>query len=286
MNESWFYLVSIVIEARGAPILPLMLGAMRAAQVGDVATVTESLQRFEQYLADLTATMQRIYESCDPFLFYHRIRPFLAGSKNMAEAGLPRGVLYEDGTGDKQYRQYSGGSNAQSSLIQFFDIVLGVEHRPTTSKHHNIPYDNTNNPSKQDNFILQMRSYMPGKHARFLEDTSRVSNIRPFVEKHDNYELSLAYDACLAMLTAFRDQHIAIVTRYIIIPSKDIRACGRSFSSKVGMPSENIAKATTSSEPQAQQGTGGTVLIPFLKQTRDETKKHTILDRKRRSLGE
>lgn len=69
-------------------------------------------------------------EGCAPEVFYRDIRPFLAGSKNMALAGLPDGVFYEedDDVGKGEWRQYSGGSNAQSSLMQFFDIVLGVEH--------------------------------------------------------------------------------------------------------------------------------------------------------------
>ena len=46
----------------------------------------------------------------------------------MSVAGLPKGVFYDEGDGRGEWRMYSGGSNAQSSLIQFFDIVLGVEH--------------------------------------------------------------------------------------------------------------------------------------------------------------
>lgn len=49
----------------------------------------------------------------------------------MTSAGLPKGVYYEEYDGTGQWHQYSGGSNAQSSLIQFFDIILGVEHVPT-----------------------------------------------------------------------------------------------------------------------------------------------------------
>jgi indoleamine 2,3-dioxygenase len=131
LDESWFYLISVAIEARGAPLIPLMLAAMAAARRNDRSTVISNLQIFAERLDELGALLQRMYENCDPHVFYHRIRPFLAGSKNMADAGLPNGVLYEDGSGREEYRQYSGGSNAQSSLIQFFDVSLGVEHRPT-----------------------------------------------------------------------------------------------------------------------------------------------------------
>lgn len=134
LDESWFYLVSVAIEARGGPIIPLMLNAVAAARANYSNIVIASLHAFAERLDELGSMLQRMYENCDPHVFYHRIRPFLAGSKNMEDAGLPRGVIYEDGTGVDVYRQYSGGSNAQSSLIQFFDIILGIEHRPTGEK--------------------------------------------------------------------------------------------------------------------------------------------------------
>ncbi|KAJ6443551.1 Indoleamine 2,3-dioxygenase subfamily [Purpureocillium lavendulum] len=266
IDESWFYLVSVAIEARGAPILPLMLTAFGAARRDDARTVTRCLCAFAERLTDLTAILQRMHESCDPTIFYNRIRPFLAGSKNMAEAGLPRGVVYEDGSGKEKYRQYAGGSNAQSSLIQFFDVALGINHRATGEA--------PGGPAPKHGFIQEMRKYMPASHARFLEDSSRVANIREFVEaRRSDRALCLAYDACLAMLSAFRDKHIAIVTRYIINPSREARVRSRSRG-RDDAPRKRINLATAgklAQDNKSQRGTGGTALIPFLKQARDET---------------
>ncbi|KAI3395392.1 hypothetical protein diail_1383 [Diaporthe ilicicola] len=304
IDESWFYLVSVAIEARGAPIIPLMLTAMAAARDGDAATVTRCLRVFAERLDDLGTLLQRMHESCDPTIFYHRIRPFLAGSKNMAEAGLPNGVLYEiDESGRGEYRQYSGGSNAQSSIIQFFDIALGVEHRPTGEKAPSGDASASESdasrgraPAPRHNFLMEMRKYMPGPHARFLNDVSSVANIRDFVESRGPQDkaLRVAYDACLSMLRALRDKHIAIVTRYIVTPSREVRARSRSRSPEAVRQRVNLATASR----QAQQhpakpsrgpqgialdtrsskdgkkdlmGTGGTQLMSFLKQARDET---------------
>ena len=269
IDESWFYLVSVAIEARGAPIISLMLTAIAAARHGDSAMVTRCLRTFAERLTDLTNILQRMHESCDPTIFYNRIRPFLAGSKNMAEAGLPRGVIYETGAGNEPYQQFSGGSNAQSSLIQFFDIVLGIEHRPTGEK--SDPTSDSERTARRNNFIMDMRRYMPGPHAQFLNDVSCVANIREYVEDHpEDPQLCLAYDACLAMLSNFRDKHIAIVTRYIITPSKQVRARSRSRSPEATRQRMNLAIASRKNQ-QNQKGTGGTALIPFLKQARDET---------------
>ena len=134
MDESWFYRVSVTIESRGAPTIPLVLNAIQAARANDTRTVSECLGVLAECILDLRELLGRLTEHCSPQAFYFQIRPFLAGSKNMGEAGLPDGVLLEDGSGKEQYRKYAGGSNAQSSLIQFFDLALGVQHRPTGVK--------------------------------------------------------------------------------------------------------------------------------------------------------
>jgi len=131
IDEAWFYLISVAIEARGAEIIRLMLRAMDAVRSNSPSVVADSLETLSVIFQEIGVILERMYEKCDPEVFYHQIRPFLAGSKNMVGAGLPNGVFYEEGNGRGEWRQYSGGSNAQSSLIQFFDVALGVEHQPT-----------------------------------------------------------------------------------------------------------------------------------------------------------
>lgn len=76
------------------------------------------------------------------------MRPFLAGWKS--NPAVPQGVRYigvrnvfggekepkpsgkafeTSDVGQYPYQQFSGGSAAQSSLLPFFDILLGVDHR-------------------------------------------------------------------------------------------------------------------------------------------------------------
>jgi len=290
IDESWFYLVSVAIEARGAPIVPLMLHAIEAARYNNADVVVECLRSFAERLDELGALLQRMYDQCDPHVFYHRIRPFLAGSKNMGDAGLPNGVIFDTGNSDDNYVQYSGGSNAQSSIIQFFDLVLGVEHRPQgqtakNSNPHSAPSTHNTDPSAPAptlsgppaNFIHDMRTYMPGPHARFLEHVSTIANIRSYVTSHrHNRALANAFDACLAMLRAFRDKHIQMVSRYIIVKSRESRERSNLTSHSTSPPPQsklNIAnrKASANGEKGSLRGTGGTALIPFLKQARDET---------------
>jgi indoleamine 2,3-dioxygenase len=274
LDESWFYLVSVAIEARAGPIIPTMLDAIAAARRKDSNTVVQALRMLAERLDELGTLLERMYESCDPHVFYHRIRPFLAGSKNMAAAGLPDGVMFDDGTGEQPYVQYSGGSNAQSSTIQFFDIVLGVEHRPTGEKHsHTSTPDSGAVQAPPHSFIQDMRSYMPGPHRRFLEHMEEVANIRQFVTSNrSNRALTTAYDACLAMLRTLRDKHIQLVSRYIIIKSRETRSNSRSISPQHAKTQRvNLANTVARTGSKKLRGTGGTALIPFLKQARDET---------------
>ena len=287
LDEQWFYLVSVAMEARGGPTIPLMLNAIDAARSGDSETVTKCLRIFAETLDELGSQLVRMYESCDPHVFYHRIRPFLAGSKNMKDAGLPHGVLYDDGRKNPLWRQYAGGSNAQSSLIQFFDIVLGVEHRPTGSKMNESSESEAEPgiaPKPRHNFIQEMRQYMPGSHRKFLQAVESVANIREYVEAHTfDRTLCVAYDACLAMLRSLRDKHIQMVSRYIIVKSRESRSMSRTRreSSPNSLPARGAGLASIRYERSGKndgrpgvkktRGTGGTALIPFLKQARDET---------------
>lgn len=130
-DEEWFYVVSVAIEAKSGKLLTLMLDAIAAATANDIRLLTALLYSFTDGLEDFNKTLMRMHEKCRPEVFFNELRPLLAGSKNMAKAGLPNGVFYDEGDGVGEWHQYSGGSNAQSSIIQAFDIFLGVAHGAT-----------------------------------------------------------------------------------------------------------------------------------------------------------
>jgi len=113
-----------------------------------------------------------------------------------------------------------------------------------------------------------MRNYMPGPHREFLKHVESISNIRKYVEKCLVLEVVEAYNMAVNELRKFRDIHIQIVTRYIMIPSRKFASTGNS-----GL---NLAIASSNASAKGLQGTGGTMLLPFLRQGRDETK-NTVL---------
>jgi len=118
-DESWFYMISVAMEAKAGCIVPTMLRAMEAASVKDYHVVIQALEATESCIHDIGVLLDRMHENCDPIVFFNHIRPFLAGSKNMAGAGLPRGVFYDegDGRGDWMQRKHSCGSICLRNLL-------------------------------------------------------------------------------------------------------------------------------------------------------------------------
>ncbi|KAF3005628.1 hypothetical protein E8E13_002866 [Curvularia kusanoi] len=256
-DESWFLIISNAMEARAGPLLHIMLAAMEAVDLEDVAAIVSGLRYFTESMKDIGRLLERMDERCNPQRFYYTIRPLLAGSMNMEAAGLPNGVFYDEGDGKGQWRKYRGGSNGQSSLLQFFDAALSVNH------------------TRCGNFHAEMRDYMPGPHKRFLDDVESIANIRSYVDSHqDEVELVGAYNEAVAALSGFRDKHIALVTRFIIIPARQGRPTH--FADRKDIASMSTKMAAEKPQTQELVGTGGTKLIPFLRTSRDETNEAAV----------
>lgn len=264
IDESWFYLISVYFEKVGARCIEHGLKAINAVNNADSAQFINSMKQLAQGIDDLTEILTRMDEKCDPYVFYFRIRPFLAGWKNMAKAGLPNGVKYGSEGG---YQQWAGGSNAQSSLIQYLDLVLGVTHF-TDAGQEKYPRKPIANESqyKRNDYLLNMREYMPGPHRSFLKTINETTNIRQFVlSQAEDTDVRLAYDTCISMLKNFRDVHLdTIIRKYIMIPAAAERM-QQSNTMRQGLANTHDAK------PKEQVGTGGTSLLKFLTQCRDET---------------
>lgn len=294
-DESWFYVVSVAMEARGGALLPCILDALECCSSSSsdraAAVVTAALVELAACVGDLGALLERMDERCDPQVFYHRIRPFLAGSKNMATAGLPSGVFYDEGDGKGEWRQLRGGSNGQSSLIQFLDVVLGVEHTAVGDGRSKGMGNGVQEEGEREvGFHEEVRAYMPEPHRRFLEFVAErysggmrkaVADLLAVGEEEDGglsaeqRALQDAFEAATRALAEFRNKHLQIVARYIIIPSRQPNAnrglnLATASSRVAGAPQVEGWKGRGGGDGELT-GTGGTALLPFLKQSRDET---------------
>ncbi|GAB7359183.1 hypothetical protein MBLNU230_g5250t1 [Neophaeotheca triangularis] len=268
-SESWFYMVSVAMEAQAGALVPLVLSALQAIADEDYFAVRAGLFSIAACIKSVTSLLTRMYEQCDPEEFFHRVRPFLAGSKGMAEAGLPNGVFYDTGDGQGEWKKLRGGSNGQSSMIQFFDVILGVTH---SASGHTTPHGRDGEDQAPTSFQAEVRAYMPGPHRQFLEHMANVSSLRSFALRNGTdpgqEKCRMAYQSAIDALTALRNEHLKIVTRYIVVPSRSSTASGTRNLASVSVAKEEDGGAGGDKE---LTGTGGTSLLPFLKQSRDET---------------
>lgn len=313
-DESWFYLITVEVEARGAEaIVPIMLSmdaiqrfqeevviktikkrsgsgsyssSPKSKERGSSVDFSEGDDRYLMYDEDVTEvgsasalvgelnfsrvapyvtrqlnivssaikkmceSLTNMREGCHPFIFYHRVRPFLSGWRH--NPTLPNGVIYR-GVFNNSRQQFYGGSAAQSTLLPFLDIALGISHDSVKSK----------------DFLQAMRDYMPVRHREFLVYLETVSCIRSFImsAENENYiiyessnkanmkylvDLKTAYDECVESLQNFRTGHIALVAEYIISQQKK------------GVNKETLEGSA------GGKGTGGTDLMKFLKPIRDK----------------
>ncbi len=110
-DESWFYLVPLSIELAGAPAIVAILEAQKAVLKNDAVKVQEALFIVADCIEHMSLLLKRMYERCDPAVFWKRIRQYSGGSKNSEL--FPDGVFYEgvskvdfDLISDRQFCKY------------------------------------------------------------------------------------------------------------------------------------------------------------------------------------
>nr|AFO69292.1 indoleamine 2,3-dioxygenase [Periglandula ipomoeae] len=203
-SESWFFGISVAIEARGAHTIPVLMDSLAAAERDCHEQLISTLGCLRRCIEDLIHLLERMYEKCDATTFYHKIRPFLAGSKGMER--LPNGVFYDEGDGKGEWKQLRGGSNGQSTLLQLFDKFLGIRHE--------------SNEDDTAGFHEEMKQYMPSPHRRLLVEVERKSTVRELAMSLPiTHELRVSYKSVIDAMSQLRGRHMNLVARYIIVPS-------------------------------------------------------------------
>ncbi|KAJ3257283.1 hypothetical protein HK103_004837 [Boothiomyces macroporosus] len=242
-DESWFYLVPLGIEVVGAPFISAAVDAQSAVLANDESTVLKNVGLMADSIDEMAKLLPRMYEKCDAQVFLKRVRQYSGGSKN--NSLMPHGVFYTGVTEMDQHvnlsqeapsgltgtwRKYAGASAGQSPLIHLIDAALSIQH---TVMKQGAPV----NP------MLEMIQALPLDLQEFIQLVREGPSIRDFCLNSLNSNLKAQFNRTLVNLKQFRDKHMQLATRYIVVHQK---------------------------EPAAV-GTGGTDLVPFLKQVRQET---------------
>lgn len=111
-----------------------------------------------------------------------------------------------------------------------------------------------------------MYAYMPSEHRRFLEAVTEMPSLREFVDSNPEHrQLVDTYNGVLEQLSSWRSKHIGVVTTHIITPSRHEQP-----KEKRPEPDE-VTDGLSVKDESSLKGTGGSALIPFLKQAKAET---------------
>ena len=239
LDEEWFVAVHIDIERKAGAAMAAILCAQEAVVENNADAVIIHLTALASAQEGMCSTLDRMPERCDPYIYYHRVRPFIHGWKN--NPALPNGIVY---AGVEEYQEapqyFRGETGAQSSIIPALDAALGITHAedPLTV------------------YLAEMRHYMPPAHRAFLEALERQQDhqgrpkLAGFIHDHQSRHPGLwsAYCQCVQLLARFRATHLDYAAAYIHQQSE-----------------------TQSSNPTSV-GTGGTPFMTYLKKHLEETK--------------
>jgi len=200
-DEEWFYKIMIVIEGLAGKVVRMIecSDCYFDDQIGDYdQEVVQMLQTIRKTIDRSIETIRRMYEHCDPDFFFKRLRIYLSGSDN---DNLPDGMLLDLRPIKNSYHtiRYKGGSAAQSTLIQVYDLFFGIEH-----------------DGHSGDYLDLMKQYMPAKHREFLRNISIKPSIKDYVEMSNNPEVVQVFNECVRGLATFRQVHIGLVHRYIM----------------------------------------------------------------------
>lgn len=232
-----FFLVSLLVEIAAASAIKVIPTILNAVQDQEQDTLQKALLDVTSCLHEALEVFRQIHEYVKPHLFFNVLRIYLSGWKGNPQ--LPEGLLYE-GVWDTP-KKFAGGSAAQSSIFQCFDVLLGVEQSAGAAS--------------AAEFLQEMRTYMPPAHQNFLHSLESGPSVREFVRSRGDASLQKTYNECVKAMVSLRSYHLQIVTKYIVAPAH-----------------QQSKKNQTSEEPE-NKGTGGTDLMKFLKSVRATTEK-------------
>jgi indoleamine 2,3-dioxygenase len=197
-DEEWFILIHIDIEKKAGKALKAIEEAQAAVVAQDSEKVEAALIKMRAALTAMYEVLGRMPERCDPYIYFHRVRPYIFGWRN--NPSLPDGVVYE---GVDEYKgvgqKFRGETGAQSAIIPAMDGVLGIEHEKDELRE----------------YLMEMRTYMPPKHVAFIQAVEAGPSVRNFVTTIKRSSLTQVFNDCIELVANFRAMHLEYAGTYI-----------------------------------------------------------------------
>ena len=199
IDEDWFVTIHVCIEDAARDAMEASKLISQCTEESEESYIEELLNRISQSMQAVNNIFEQMPERCDPYVYYHRVRPFIFGSKDNPD--LENGIVYQGEFGDVP-QFYRGETGAQSSIMPTLDGALGIEHTKDSLRH----------------YLNEMRDYMPKEHRQFIEEVETNSMTKKLVR--NSSLLINSYNDCLEQIRAFRALHLKYARIYIHNQSK------------------------------------------------------------------
>ena len=194
VDEDWFVTIHVCIEDAASEAIDSAYKLSKLHENSKTEEFLLNLNRINNSLKKVNEIFSKMPEKCDPYIYYHRVRPYIFGTKDNPD--LKKGLIYENQYNNKP-QFFRGETGAQSSIIPFLDGALGIEHTNDNLRH----------------YLNEMRDYMPPNHRKMIEDVEVSSNAKELIYR--SKKLIQKYNSCLEEIRKFRAQHLEYAATYI-----------------------------------------------------------------------
>ncbi|MDB0069945.1 indoleamine 2,3-dioxygenase [Gammaproteobacteria bacterium] len=213
VDEDWFVTIHVCIENAAADAIA---ACAEISMLETDAPEEKSIQLLKRIIISMKKVNEifaRMPEKCDPYIYYHRVRPFIFGTKDNPD--LKNGLIYK-GEFESKPQFFRGETGAQSSIIPSLDGALQITHTKDHLRH----------------YLNEMREYMPPKHREFMEVLEKNSQIKKIIK--GSKKLTSLYNDCLEEIRAFRAMHLEYAGTYIFKQAQIKNPFGRGGSTITG----------------------------------------------------
>ena len=213
VDEDWFVTIHVCIENAAADAMAACAEIAMLETDSPESKTIELLKRVVISMQKVNEIFARMPEKCDPYIYYHRVRPFIFGTKDNPD--LKNGLIYK-GEFKNQPQFFRGETGAQSSIIPSLDGALQIAHTKDHLRH----------------YLNEMRDYMPPKHREFMEVLEKNSQVKKII--NGSNKLTSLYNDCLEEIRAFRAMHLEYAGTYIFKQAQIKNPFGRGGSTITG----------------------------------------------------
>jgi len=213
VDEDWFVTIHVCIENAAADAIAACAEISMLETDSPENKSIQLLNRIVISMKKVNEIFARMPEKCDPYIYYHRVRPFIFGTKDNPD--LKNGLIYK-GEFESKPQFFRGETGAQSSIIPSLDGALQITHTKDHLRH----------------YLNEMREYMPPKHREFMEVLEKNSQIKKIIK--GSKKLTSLYNDCLEEIRAFRAMHLEYAGTYIFKQAQIKNPFGRGGSTITG----------------------------------------------------